>query len=117
MKKESCKPTRRKRSDDDKVVKWSNTDIILHYDDEDGAGVNGLAGDNGCLGRHHMIMSSSCRCVTSSCSDIVMSSYHILMSCHHVYIQVPSKVCKKETVPLCTKQEVKVPKEVVFNNS
>ena len=27
-------------------------------------------------------------------------------------VQVPTKVCKKETVPLCTKQEVKVPKEV-----
>ena len=25
---------------------------------------------------------------------------------------MPTKVCKKEIVPLCTKQEVKVPKEV-----
>ena len=37
VKKESCKPARRKRSDDG--VK----DIIFHYDDEDGGGDNGLA--------------------------------------------------------------------------
>ena len=43
MKKESCKPTRRKRSDDDKVVKIADTDIIFHYDDEDSSVVNGLA--------------------------------------------------------------------------
>ena len=43
VKKEFCKPTRRKRSDDDKVVKIADTDIIFHYDDEDGGGDNGLA--------------------------------------------------------------------------
>ena len=43
VKKESCKPTRRKRSDEDKVVKIADTDIIFHYDDEDGGGDNGSA--------------------------------------------------------------------------
>ena len=43
VKKESCKPTRRKRSDDDKVIKIADTDIIFHFDDEDGGGDNGLA--------------------------------------------------------------------------
>ena len=43
VKKESCKPTRRKWSDDDKVVKIADTDIIFHYDDEDGGGDNGSA--------------------------------------------------------------------------
>ena len=43
VKKESCKPTRRKRSDDHKVAKIADTDIIFHYDDEDGGGDNGSA--------------------------------------------------------------------------
>ena len=47
-------------------------------------------------------------------SKLIITHPHVMSSC--LYIQVPSKVCKKETVPLCTKQEVKKPKEVTFNN-